>query len=196
MHDVSQADTARKCARRMAKATSDTFSTTARAPRRAALLHQFGLFTLHAARRHGGSGLRRYPRLFGRRMRREQVTTKKAILAGGCFWGMQDLIRKLPGVISTRVGYTGGENPTRRTAITAMPRDRNRLRPCEADYRELLEFFFQIHDPTHQEPAGQRRRHALPLGDLLPRRGTEALERTPSPMSTPRGCGRARWSPK
>ena len=75
---------------------------------------------------------------------------EKAILAGGCFWGMQDLIRKRPGVISTRVGYTGGDVPTRRTATTARTprRSRSSSTPSETSYRDLLEFFFQIHDPT------------------------------------------------
>jgi peptide-methionine (S)-S-oxide reductase len=75
---------------------------------------------------------------------------EKAILAGGCFWGMQDLIRKQPGVLSTRVGYTGGENanatyrnhPGHAEAIEIT------YDPEQTDYRALLEFFFQIHDPT------------------------------------------------
>ena len=76
--------------------------------------------------------------------------TETAILAGGCFWGMQDLIRKRPGVESTRVGYTGGTN--------AEPNYRNHPGHAEAieivfdpsvtSYRELLEFFFQVHDPS------------------------------------------------
>ena len=76
--------------------------------------------------------------------------TEKAVLAGGCFWGMQDLIRKRPGVLSTRVGYTGGEVPnatywnhgTHAEAIEII------FDPEVTSYRELLEFFFQIHDPT------------------------------------------------
>ena len=73
-----------------------------------------------------------------------------AILAGGCFWGMQDLIRKYPGVISTRVGYTGGENanatyqnhPGHAEAIEIT------FDPKQTSFRDLLEFFFQVHDPT------------------------------------------------
>jgi peptide-methionine (S)-S-oxide reductase len=75
---------------------------------------------------------------------------EKAILAGGCFWGMQDLFRKLPGVLSTRVGYTGGEVPnatyhnhgTHAEALEIV------FDPEQISYRDLLEFFFQIHDPT------------------------------------------------
>ena len=75
---------------------------------------------------------------------------EKAILAGGCFWGMQDLIRRLPGVISTRVGYSGGDTPD------ATYRDHGNhaeaievvFDPSMIAYRRLLEFFFQIHDPT------------------------------------------------
>lgn len=73
-----------------------------------------------------------------------------AVLAGGCFWGMQDLIRKRPGVLSTRVGYTGGTNehatyrnhPGHAEAIEIV------FDPAVVSYRELLEFFFQIHDPS------------------------------------------------
>ncbi len=78
------------------------------------------------------------------------MTTERAVLAGGCFWGMQDLIRKLPGVVSTRVGYTGGDVPhatylnhgTHAEAIEII------FDPAQTTYRRLLEFFFQIHDPT------------------------------------------------
>ena len=76
--------------------------------------------------------------------------TEKAILAGGCFWGMQDLIRKLPGVISTRVGYTGGDvpNATYRNHGTHAEGIEIIFDPDLISYRQLLEFFFQIHDPT------------------------------------------------
>ena len=75
---------------------------------------------------------------------------EKAILAGGCFWGMQDLIRKMPGIISTRVGYTGGDvahatygnHGTHAEGIEIL------FDPSQTTYRTLLEFFFQIHDPT------------------------------------------------
>jgi peptide-methionine (S)-S-oxide reductase len=77
-------------------------------------------------------------------------TTEKAILAGGCFWGMQDLIRNRPGVISTRVGYTGGEvpNATYRNHGNHAEAIEIIFDPTRASYREFLEFFFQIHDPT------------------------------------------------
>ncbi|MCB1426296.1 MAG: peptide-methionine (S)-S-oxide reductase MsrA [Zhengella sp.] len=76
--------------------------------------------------------------------------TETAILAGGCFWGMQDLIRKLPGVLSTRVGYTGGDVPhaTYRNHGDHAEGIEIVFDPARISYRDLLEFFFQIHDPT------------------------------------------------
>ena len=73
-----------------------------------------------------------------------------AVLAGGCFWGVQDLIRKRPGVISTRVGYTGGDvpNATYRHHGTHAEAIEIVFDPEQISYRDLLEFFFQIHDPT------------------------------------------------
>lgn len=78
------------------------------------------------------------------------LETQRAVLAGGCFWGMQDLVRKLPGVVSTRVGYTGGENdhPTYRHHPGHAEAIEIEYDPARISYRELLEFFFQIHDPT------------------------------------------------
>ena len=78
------------------------------------------------------------------------TSTQKAILAGGCFWGMQDLIRKQPGVISTRVGYTGGDvpNATYRNHGTHAEAVEIIFDPEQISFRDLLEFFFQIHDPT------------------------------------------------
>src|SRR5918994_5630926 len=75
---------------------------------------------------------------------------EKAILAGGCFWGMQDLFRKRPGVVSTRVGYTGGEvpNATYRNHGTNAEAIEVVFDPEQTSYRDLLELFFQIHDPT------------------------------------------------
>jgi len=76
--------------------------------------------------------------------------TERAVLAGGCFWGMQDLIRKLPGVISTRVGYSGGDvaNATYRNHGSHAEAIEIIFDPARISYRQLLEFFFQIHDPT------------------------------------------------
>ena len=104
---------------------------------------------------------------------------EKAILAGGCFWGVQDLIRKRPGVISTRVGYTGGDvpNATYRNHGTHAEAIEITFDPDQISYRDLLEFFFQIHDPTHPEPAGQRHRDQLPVGHLLHQRRAEAGRR-------------------
>ncbi len=75
---------------------------------------------------------------------------EKAILAGGCFWGMQDLIRKRPGVVSTRVGYTGGDvaNATYRNHNGHAEAIEIEFDPAVTSYRDILEFFFQIHDPT------------------------------------------------
>ena len=75
---------------------------------------------------------------------------EKAIFAGGCFWGMQDLIEKRPGVVSTRVGYTGGDvpNATYRNHGTHAEAIEITFDPERTSYRDLLEFFFQIHDPT------------------------------------------------
>ena len=82
-----------------------------------------------------------------------------AILAGGCFWGMQDLIRKLPGVVSTRVGYTGGEvpNATYRNHGNHAEAIEIVYDTDETDYRALLEFFFQIHDPSTPNRQGNDR---------------------------------------
>lgn len=80
----------------------------------------------------------------------DESKTERAVLAGGCFWGMQDLIRKLPGVISTRVGYAGGDvpNATYRNHGTHAEAIEVIFDPARLSYRQLLEFFFQIHDPT------------------------------------------------
>ena len=82
--------------------------------------------------------------------------TETAILAGGCFWGMQDLIRKLPGVIQTRVGYTGGDvpNATYRNHGTHAEGIEITFDPEVISYRKILEYFFQIHDPTTRDRQG------------------------------------------
>ncbi|MDJ0777015.1 MAG: peptide-methionine (S)-S-oxide reductase MsrA [Gammaproteobacteria bacterium] len=78
------------------------------------------------------------------------MAQERAVLAGGCFWGMQDLIRKLPGIVATRVGYTGGdvENATYRNHGTHAEGIEIHFDSEVISYRELLEFFFQIHDPS------------------------------------------------
>jgi peptide-methionine (S)-S-oxide reductase len=78
------------------------------------------------------------------------ATTECAILAGGCFWGMQQLVRRLPGVVSTRVGYSGGDvkNATYRNHGTHAEAIEITFDPSQTSFRDLLEFFFQIHDPT------------------------------------------------
>ncbi|MEP2532670.1 peptide-methionine (S)-S-oxide reductase MsrA [Shimia sp.] len=76
--------------------------------------------------------------------------SERAVLAGGCFWGMEDLIRKLDGVLATRVGYTGGDvpNATYRDHGTHAEGIEITFDPARISFRQLLEFFFQIHDPT------------------------------------------------
>src|SRR3954453_24259903 len=84
------------------------------------------------------------------RGRCEMSETEKAILAGGCFWGMQDLIRKQPGILATRVGYTGGDvpNATYRNHGSHAEAIEIIFDPQQTSYRDILAFFFQIHDPT------------------------------------------------
>ena len=87
----------------------------------------------------------------------EQLET--AILAGGCFWGMQELIRKMPGVVSTRVGYSGGDvaHATYRNHGTHAEAIEIVFNPSVLSFRELLEFFFQIHDPSTPNRQGNDR---------------------------------------
>jgi peptide-methionine (S)-S-oxide reductase len=87
------------------------------------------------------------------------MTTERAVLAGGCFWGMQDLIRKMPGVVSTRVGYTGGDVPraTYRNHGSHAEGIEIVFDPAVMTFRRLLEFFFQIHDPTTPNRQGNDR---------------------------------------
>jgi len=81
---------------------------------------------------------------------------ERAVLAGGCFWGMQDLIRKMNGVVSTRVGYSGGDvaNATYRNHGSHAEAIEIVFDPAKLTYRRLLEFFFQIHDPTTKNRQG------------------------------------------
>lgn len=78
------------------------------------------------------------------------MTQERSVLAGGCFWGMQDLIRRLPGVVSTRVGYSGGDvaNATYRNHGTHAEAIEIIFDRDTVSFRQILEFFFQIHDPT------------------------------------------------
>lgn len=91
------------------------------------------------------------------------MTTDKAILAGGCFWGMEELFRHLPGVVKTRAGYTGGsmENPTYADMKTGMTNHAEAIEVTfdteKTSYKKLLEFFFQIHDPSTQDRQGNDR---------------------------------------
>src|SRR5437868_12508034 len=84
------------------------------------------------------------------------MAAERAVLAGGCFWGMQDLIRRIPGVLSTRVGYTGGNvpNATYRNHGTHAEAIEITFDPAQLTFRKLLEFFFQIHDPTTRNRQG------------------------------------------
>ncbi|GAA1240766.1 peptide-methionine (S)-S-oxide reductase MsrA [Kitasatospora nipponensis] len=84
------------------------------------------------------------------------MATEKAILAGGCFWGMEELFRRRPGVVSTRVGYTGGEvpNATYRNHGNHAEAIEVVYDPARTDFRALLEFFFQVHDPSTKDSQG------------------------------------------
>ena len=84
------------------------------------------------------------------------TSTERAVLAGGCFWGMQELFRRQPGVISTRVGYSGGDvpNATYRNHGTHAEAIEVIYDPTRTTFRDLLEFFFQVHDPTTKNRQG------------------------------------------
>ena len=84
------------------------------------------------------------------------MTTERAVLAGGCFWGMQDLIRRYDGVLSTRVGYSGGDvrNATYRNHGTHAEAIEILFDPARIRFRQLLEFYFQLHDPTTRNRQG------------------------------------------
>ena len=124
------------------------------------------------------------------------MAQERAVLAGGCFWGMQDLIRKLPGVEATRVGYTGGDvpNATYRNHGTHAEGIEILFDADRISYRRLLEYFFQIHDPTTLNRQGNDR-------DLLCQRSTETngsgndcrCRRFGSVAGQGRHAGRARW---
>jgi methionine-S-sulfoxide reductase len=88
-----------------------------------------------------------------------QIDIETAVLAGGCFWGMQDLVRKLPGVTATRVGYSGGDvpNATYRHHGTHAEALEVLFDPSKLSYRDLLEFFFQVHDPSTPNRQGNDR---------------------------------------
>ena len=87
------------------------------------------------------------------------LQTETAILAGGCFWGMEELVRRMPGVLSTRVGYSGGDvsNATYRNHGTHAEALEVVFDPRQTGYRHILEFFFQIHDPTTPNRQGNDR---------------------------------------
>ena len=107
---------------------------------------------VHSSRRYGGRGLCGLPEPSGGC----PMTEERAVLAGGCFWGVQDLIRRYDGVLSTRVGYTGGTNahatyrnhPGHAEAVEII------FDPARISYRQILEFFFQIHDPSTRNRQG------------------------------------------
>ena len=87
------------------------------------------------------------------------MTTERAILAGGCFWGVQELLRRMDGVVSTRVGYSGGDvpNATYRNHGSHAEAVEIVFDPAKISYRQLLEFFFQIHDPSTPDRQGNDR---------------------------------------
>src|SRR5215467_13777810 len=137
-----------------------------RLPRRAArqgrveILHELGLLAIHPPRTIGERGVRRVRQALRKaRGLTMAAITERAILAGGCFWGMQQLVRRLPGVVSTRVGYSGGDvkNATYRNHGTHAEAIEITFDLSQTSFRDLLEFFFQIHDPTTPNRQGNDR---------------------------------------
>jgi peptide-methionine (S)-S-oxide reductase len=123
------------------------------------------------------------------------TSTERAVLAGGCFWGMQDLIRRFPGVISTRVGYTGGEvpNATYRNHGSHAEAIEITFDPAKISYRRLLEFFSRS---TIRRPGTDRAMtsaRATAPRSFSPTTSKSAWRSTPSPTLRPQAYGRARW---
>ena len=114
-----------------------------------------------------------------------------AILAGGCFWGVQELLRRRDGVLSTRVGYTGGENdnPTEEDLGGHAEAVEIVFDPERISYREILEFFFQIHDPTTKDRQGDETGSHVRSRSSRRARRSGRSPRPRSSMSTPRVCG-------
>ncbi len=97
------------------------------------------------------------------------TNNERAVLAGGCFWGMQDLIRRMPGVVSTRVGYTGGdvENATYRNHGNHAEGIEIIYDPDVTDYRDVTRVFLPDTRPQHTHASGKRYRSVVSFGDLL-----------------------------
>jgi methionine-S-sulfoxide reductase len=119
------------------------------------------------------------------------MTTEKAVLAGGCFWGMQDMFRRLRGVVSTRVGYTGGDLPNpsygnhqgHAEAIEII------FDPAVVSYRAILERFFQVHDPTTYEQQGATSDQATVLPSSTRTNSRRRRRSRRLPKSKPLVCG-------
>jgi methionine-S-sulfoxide reductase len=122
------------------------------------------------------------------------ASTERAILAGGCFWGMQDLFRRQAGILTTRVGYTGGDvpNATYRNHGTHAEAIEIVFDPQRVSYRRLLEFFFQIHDPTTLNRQVTTTEPAIVRPSSTRATNRSGSQTTPSPMSMPQAFGRAR----
>src|SRR4051794_23579543 len=123
-------------------------------------------------------------------------TTETAILAGGCFWGMQELLRHRDGVISTRVGYAGGdnENPTDAAHPGHAEAVEIRFDTDRISYRDILVFFFQIHDPTPGTARDKTEVRTAAQRSSTPPTNSVGWPKRRSPTSMPPASGRARWS--
>ncbi len=125
----------------------------------------------------------------------QAVSEERAVLAGGCFWGVQDLMRRYDGVLRTRVGYSGGDvkNATYRNHGTHAEAIEIIFDPARISFRRLLELFFQIHDPsTLNRQGNDRGAPAIGRPSSTPARSRSGRRWTRSPTWMPRGCGRAR----
>ncbi len=126
------------------------------------------------------------------------VLTERAVLAGGCFWGVQDLLRRYPGVISTRVGYTGGEvpNATYRNHGNHAEAIEITFDPQLISYRQLLEFFFQIHDPSTLNRQGNDRGASYRSAIFYATDEQRTIAEDTIADVEPPASGRAKWSLK